>query len=290
MICGSIDHWDNSCARKYNTFFAYQQPYEKNLSQFAVVLVKEHGSWAGAQVGLYLFSTVMMFSCMALVPNSRISIMTDFGSRSLTNYIYHIPVIFFLGYSGLYQHISKGWDQLVVLLMAVLTSLLLMTPWASYAVSWLIDPPLGRLGLMASSVSKKTDKKKEDNTNTTGIPTRGAWDEPDVESSMQRMHRLVLEYRTPISVACVFVLLTLAMCELKNPWTRYWEDKSLFVNDPYVHLKVFGPASAHCTNWAAYNSTELIEYLYNPTYQQTFQPTGEPTVFPTTSASVNGSF
>ena len=75
----------------------------------------------------------------------------------------------------------------------------------------------------------------------------------------------------------VFVLLSLAMGVLKNPWKPYWEDKSLLKNNPYLHLKVFGAASLHCTNWAMFNDTELQQYLY-----PTNQPTNQPTYLPTT--------
>jgi len=283
ICCGTISHWDQSCPGRYRDFFDLRAPYESNENAYANILVEQNGHWAIAQVGAYLFSTVMVFGVMSLAPNRRIPIITEYGSRSLTNYIYHIVAIYFFGYTGLYSDIRKGWTQLVVLLMAVLTSLLLMTPWASFAVEWLINPPLGRLGLMASSVPKKKDPK-QDNTNTTG-----AHEESEAASSVQRVCWLVSQYKTPISVVSIFVLLSLAMGILKNPWKPYWEDKALLSNNPYLHLKIHGPASLHCTNWAKYNDTELQQYLY-PTNQPTNQPTGMPTTYqPTDQPTANGS-
>jgi len=135
---------------------------------------------------------------------------------------------------------------------------------------------------MASSVPKKDTK--QDTTDTTGA--HGAWDEPEAESSVQRIRWLVLQYKTPISVVSVFVLLSLAMGVLKNPWKPYWEDKSLLKNNPYLHLKIFGAASLHCTNWAMFNDTELPQYLY-PTKQPTNQPTYVPTTYLPTNQPTN---
>jgi hypothetical protein len=264
ICCGTISHWDQSCAGRYRNMFDLRDPYQsdenpvsdsfvvsvrhwlachctiaprisaealqvpftcpcipfcallrlllfcssiptplftpllcplrRNLDiaftareeccwQYANILVEQHGDWAIAQVGAYLFSTVMVFGAMSLAPNKRIPIITEYGSRSLTNYICKCPCVgcclprdcncsvlhrpccsnLLLWIHGLIHRHQQRLDtgcfhdhhnspkmcvdccamQLVVLLMAVLTSLLLMTPWASFAVEWLINPPLG---------------------------------------------------------------------------------------------------------------------------------------------------
>jgi len=225
-----------------------------------VILVKEDGWWAVAQLGLYLFSSMMMFGVMSLVPNKRIPILTDFGSRSLTNYIYHIVFMFLLGYTGLFKHPNQSWRQPVVVLMAVLTSLLLMTPWASFAVSWLIDPPLGRLGMLSSSVKEHVEKEEESEYIGAQHVATHAEECITAKAYLKRMYKWLLKHRTFVPLVCGLVLLTLAMTALKNPWKPYWEDKALLANNPYTNPHASSIYN-FCPEWAQYNMTALATFL-----------------------------
>lgn len=218
-----------------------------HLELLRSIIVDMNWKWVPTQMGIYMFTIVMVLGVCSLVPNKRVPVMTEYGSRSLTNYIYHMIPAVLLGYTSLFDQ-YEYWRQIVLVLIGICISMLLMTPWASFAVSWLINPPLARLDLMLPPRATKPHSEEPEQEHE----SLNAW---------SKFKLLVHRERGQIATWTIVLSVCLGMWVLVNPWKHYWEHDALDWKNPMQHLRtalVF--STPMCPEWAQYNQTQLDQF------------------------------
>jgi len=95
----------------------------------------------------YIIIAAAVVAFLHVIPRRNVPVMTNFGERSLANYIFHPMSGMFLSYVGVYGANAQGashppWGPWLGLLLGVVTSVFWMSPWVWHVVWPICDPPI----------------------------------------------------------------------------------------------------------------------------------------------------
>ena len=107
-----------------------------------------YGAWMGLlRLAYYAVALAVMMSVFCLVPSRRIKHISEYGSRTLAVYFWHLPIMEILMHSLYGAFTSSLWAWLgLSLLFSVVLVLLLSQEVFSRPLNWLMHPKLSKVG------------------------------------------------------------------------------------------------------------------------------------------------
>jgi len=98
------------------------------------------------RMGANLLQAVCVCAVLHIVPRGEWPIITDYGTRSLANYVFHPLSGMLMSYCGFFGPVHSDqtpwWGELAVFISIVPTSLFWMSPWVWKIANPIFDPPI----------------------------------------------------------------------------------------------------------------------------------------------------
>jgi fucose 4-O-acetylase-like acetyltransferase len=102
----------------------------------------EHKEWfAGAyRIIIYLIAVVLSFCILILVPQRRITLISQLGQNTLYTYLIHGFIMKYLIYVGFYSHFTTTWMKGLLIIIGIGISVILSMNATRFLLKWIIEP------------------------------------------------------------------------------------------------------------------------------------------------------